>query len=147
NTIDAYAAIEAPGDSAEYSLAGILHEQLAAVYLASLPGKPPDWFAEGVGRVLASRVDPKSARVLDWNERLRQLAAAGKLGAFITHGLAPADNDIAAYGFVRELMTGAGKFSQLLAALEGGELFEPAFARVYASPLQAEVAEWAKSAK
>jgi hypothetical protein len=147
NTIDAYAAIVPPSDPAEYSLAGILEQQLAAVYLASLPGQPPDWFAEGSGRVLASRVDAKSARVHDWNDRLAQLAAGGKIDAFIKQGLSPDDNDIAAYGFVKQLMTDAAKYSQLLAALRNGETFDAAIQRIFGSPLQVLVTAWAKPAR
>src|SRR5262249_39645757 len=84
-------------------------QQLAAVYLASLPGNPPTWFADGSGRVLAARIDPKSAQTRDWNERVKQLAASGKLETFMTRGLSPDDNDIAAYGFTKELIANAGK--------------------------------------
>jgi hypothetical protein len=148
NVIDAYAAIVSPPDSGDYSLAALIQQQLAAVYLASLPGKPPDWFADGSGRVLASRSDPKSARVRDWNDRLAQLAARGKLAAFIKKdGLAPDDNDIAAYGFVKQLMTDAAKYSELITALRGGESFDTALARIFGSPLPILVAAWAKPAQ
>ena len=147
NTIDAYAAIVPPGESGDYSLAGLVQQQLAAVYLASLPGNPPDWFAEGSGRVLASRVDPKAARVRDWNDRFKQLADTGnRLAKFIDHGLSPNDNDVAAYGFVRELMANPAKYLPLIAALRDGEAFDAAFQRIYGSPLSVAVIAWGKAA-
>jgi hypothetical protein len=146
NTVDAYAVIVPPADPADYSLAGILQQQLGAVYLASLPGNPPDWFADAAGRALASRADPKSARVRDWNDRLKQLADNDKLVAFINHSLSPSDNDVAAYGFVKDLMTNAATFSQLVAALRDGNSFDSAFPRTFGSPLQSLYATWAKPA-
>jgi Planctomycete cytochrome C len=147
NTIDAYAAVVPPGENGDDSLAGLIQQQLAAVYLASLPGTPPDWFAEGSARVLASRADPKAARVRDWNDRFRELADTGnRLAKFIDHGLSPNDNDVAAYGFVKELMTNSGKYSQLISALRDGEPFDAAFQRIYGSPLSIAVIAWSKAA-
>ncbi|HTQ39713.1 MAG TPA: c-type cytochrome domain-containing protein [Pirellulales bacterium] len=147
DTVDAYAALVPPVDSGDYSLAGMIQQQLAAIYLASLAGNPPDWFSEGSGRVLASRVDFKSERVRNWNDRLKELAAASKLETFVTHGLPPDDNDIAAYGFMKEAMANAGKYSQLVIALRGGQSFDNAFAQIYGSPPQALAAAWAASIK
>ena len=41
------------------------------------------------------------------------------------------DNEIAAYGFVKELMGNAPKYSQLINALRVGEMFDFAFPRIY----------------
>ena len=53
DTIDAYAYVQTPPDESDYSLGGLIAQQLASVYVASLPGQAPDWFSEGSGRVIA----------------------------------------------------------------------------------------------
>lgn len=147
NTVDAYAAVVEPGEAGDYSLGGIIEQQLAAVYIASLGGKTPDWFAEGAGRALAARTDPRSPRVRDWNDRLKQLAEAGLLEKFGTGGLSPGDNLVAGYAFVCELMTSPAKFTQLLDSLKDGETFDASFMKSYGTPLGAATAIWAKNAK
>ena len=103
----------APSDDADYSLAGLIAQQLASVYVASLPAPTPDWFCEGTGRVIALRLDAKAARVRQWNDRLHQLAGNGRLGGFVTHSMPQEDNDIAAFGFMRELMANAGSYAEI----------------------------------
>ena len=147
NVVDAYGTIVVPGDSHEYSLAGILAQEIASVYLASLSGAPPAWFVDGSGRTMAFRIDGKSPRVHQWSDRLHQLAVDGKLEGFNGQKLSMEDNDIAAYGFVKELMGNATKYSQLINALRGGEMFDFAFPRVYGSAPQVMAASWAKTVK
>ncbi len=147
NTIDAYAVVVPPGDNAEYSLGGILLQEFSAVYLASLPGNAPEWFADAVGRVQAARLDPKAIRVREWNDRLKQLAESDKLAGLINHSLSPNDYDVAAYGFVRDLMANPAKFFQLVSDLRDGTAFDSAFASAFGSPLPATIAAWAKMGK
>jgi hypothetical protein len=147
DVINAYAAVVSPGDGADYSLAGIIGQELASAYVASLAGKPPEWFSEGSGRVIASRLDPKAARVRQWNEHIKQLAGSGRLDTFMARGLSPDDTDVAAYSFVKELMASGGKYSSLIIALRNGEEFAPAFAKVYGNSAQAMAVAWAKNAK
>jgi mono/diheme cytochrome c family protein len=147
DVINAYAAVVSPGDGADYSLPGIVGQELASVYVASLAGKPPEWFSEGSGRVIASRLDPKAARVRQWNDRIKQLAGGGKLDTFISRGLSPDDTDVAAYSFVKELMASGGKYSSLILALRNGDEFAPAFAKAYGNSAQAMAVVWAKIAK
>ncbi len=147
NTIDAYAVVVPPGDTAEYSLGGILLQELSAVYIASLPGNAPEWFADAVGRVQAARLDPKAVRVREWNDRLKQLADGGKLVGLINHSLSPNDYDVAAYGFMRDLMANSAKFFQLVSDLRDGTAFDSAFTSAFGSPLQTTIAAWAKMGK
>jgi hypothetical protein len=147
DVINAYAAVVPPGDAADYSLAGVIGQELASAYVASLAGKPPEWFSEGSGRVIASRLDPKASRVRQWNDRAKQLAASGKLDTFMARGLSPDDTDVAAYSFVKELMGSAGKYSSLIIALRNGDEFAPAFAKAYGNSAQAMAVAWAKNAK
>ncbi len=146
DAVDAYGVIVPPAQPTDYSVAALIGQQLASVYVASLAGNPPSWFAEGSGRVIASRMDVKSARVRDWNDRLRELAAGGKLETFVTRGLPQEDANIAAYGFMKDLMASGGKYTSLLIAMRGGEEFDRAFPRVFSS-LPTLAAAWAKSVK
>jgi mono/diheme cytochrome c family protein len=147
NVVDAYGAIVVPGDAHDYSLAGILAQQIASVYVGSLSGAPPAWFIDGSGRTIAFRIDGKSSRVRQWNERLHQLAVDGKLANFMGQNLSLEDNEIAAYGFVKELMGNATKYAQLINALRGGEMFDFAFPRIYGGAPQVLAASWAKTVK
>ena len=64
-------------------------------------------------------------------ERLDELFASGKMAGFLEHKLPTEDSDVAAYGFVKDLMASSNKFSSLIVALRGGEEFETAFARIF----------------
>jgi hypothetical protein len=145
DTVDAYGVFVVPSEGGEYSLPGIIAQQVAAVYMASLPGGVPAWFSEGFGRASAARADGQSTRVRSWNERLNELLADGRAAGFINHKLGPQDDDIAAYGFVRDLIS-SNKFSSLIAALRGGEEFEAAFTRIFGPPQKA-TATWSRSVK
>lgn len=144
--VDAYGVFVVPESGGEYSLPGIMAQQTAAVYGASLPGHPPAWFSEGLGRAFSARADGRTARVHQWNERLDELFAGGRMAGFLEHKLPTEDNDIAAYGFVKDLMASGSKFSSLIAALRGGEEFEPAFTRVFGPP-QKVVDTWVRSVR
>lgn len=117
------------------------------MYVGSLSGAPPAWFVDGSGRTIAFRIDGKSPRVRQWNERLHQLAVDGKLANFMGQNLSLEDNEIAAYGFVKELMGNPGKYAQLINALRVGEMFDFAFPRIYGGAPQVMAASWAKSVK
>jgi hypothetical protein len=143
---EAYGAVVMPSADSEYSLGGIIGQQVAAVYAASLTGGSPAWFSDGCGKVFAARIDGRSARVQQWNQRLKELFAGKGIEGFIDHKLSPQDNDVAAYGFMKDVMASSVKFESLLVAMRGGEAFDPAFTRIFGPP-QKVVGIWAKSAK
>jgi mono/diheme cytochrome c family protein len=145
DVVDAYGVALQPTESNDYSFPALMAQEIASVYVASLPGAPPQWFSEGSGRVLAGRLDARSARVRNWGDRLHELAPAGKMDTFINKGLPLEDNDVAAYGFVKELAANGSKYTSLLAALRKGEEFDRAFPSVF-GPLPALAAGWAKNA-
>lgn len=147
DVINAYAAVVPPPDDGSYKLDGIIAQQLASVYVASLAGNPPSWFSEGTGRVIASRLDPKATRVQDWNERLHQMATDGRLNTFLARGLSEDETNVAAFSFVKELMASSGKYTSLILALRAGEEFGPAFTKAYGVPPQTAAVAWAKTVK
>jgi hypothetical protein len=142
---DVFGAFVMP-DSAggsDYTLAGIVGQQIAAAYVGSL-SNVPNWFAEGCGHAYAAKADQKAARVKKWNDRLLQLAAEKRLDQLLGRGLSPEETEAAAYGFVKGLMANSGKFNALLAALRNGEEFDVAFARTIGPP-KAVLASWVQS--
>ena len=85
SVIDAYGAVLNP-KSPDYQLDPLIAQQLAAVFVASQGKGVPHWFAEGCGRVVASRIPPASdRRVGQWND---ELPAAMSLMAFTDDFLA-----------------------------------------------------------
>ena len=130
DVVDAYAAIVPPKNS-EYSLDALLAQQIAAVYVAS-QGNVPHWFADGSGRAIAAKINPKDSRVRQWESR--QAPALGEVAhpADLLEGkLNPADSEAISFGFARSLMSNAGRYYGLLSAVQGGTKFDDAFAKAY----------------
>jgi hypothetical protein len=138
SVVDAYAALMPP-KTPDSSIEPLLAEQIGGCYAASL-GKTgtPRWFATGTGRVVASRIDGKDARVAAWDDAVLDVVARmPSRDAFITGKLDADSADIAAYSFVKFLMTDSRKFGVLLDQLRKGGDFTQSFAQVYgASPNQ-----------
>jgi mono/diheme cytochrome c family protein len=127
----------------DYTIPGIVGQQVAAAYIGSL-SNVPSWFADGCGHVYAAKVDQKAGRVKQWNDRLAQVASAGRLDQLLGRGLTPEETEAAAYGFVKSLMNNSGKFNALLMALRKGDEFDQAFTRAFGEP-KAVLAAWVKS--
>ncbi len=136
STIDAYGAISPP-KADEYTLRGLVAQQVAGVYVASL-GKTPRWFAEGAARVAAARIDTNDPRVASWDADIpRVLSTMDKPNDFLTGKMSPEDADIASYSFVRFLMKDAKRFDRLFTQMRSGKTFDQAFGQEYgASPAQ-----------
>jgi mono/diheme cytochrome c family protein len=134
--VDAYACVVPPKPGDTQPLDSLLAQQIAGAYVASL-GKVPSWFAEGSGRLAASKINPKDARFKEWDGRLPGIIAeAGKGDAAVSGKLPGEAGGIAAYGFVKAL-AGSSKYSAVLNALRAGEPFDKAFLKAYrGTPMQ-----------
>lgn len=143
STVDAYGAIVPPKPD-EFSLDGLVAQQLAGAYVASL-GKVPRWFAEGCGRVAAAKLEPGDKRIGVWNENLpAALGAVTTPEAFLKGDLPPELADIAYYGYATFLMNNSKGFNKLMDSLRKGTAFEAAFSAAYGgSPEQVALA-WSK---
>jgi mono/diheme cytochrome c family protein len=143
--VDAYGAL-IPPRADEYSLDSLISEQLAATYVASL-SDTPQWFADGVGRVVASRIAAKDSRVTAWNSELPGiLGSLARPDDFLNGKIPPESAALAGYSFVKFLMKDSKRTGALLDALRGGERFAEAFAEIYGgSPAQA-TEIWARTA-
>jgi len=142
--LDAYGAIIPPIDTS-YTLDGLVAQELAGTYIASL-NNPPRWFSEGCARVAASRLAAKDPRVAAWKTDLGSaLSKMTKPNDFMTGKMPPEDADIASFSFVSGLMKSPKGFSALLDGLRAGEDFNTLFIASYrASPEN--VAEiWART--
>jgi len=141
--VDAYAAL-VPARDEEFSNEGLLGQLIAGTYIASL-GDTPRWFAEGVGRNVASKLVDEDPRVLAWDDQTPAVMTAMKKPEdFLTGGMEPELADIASYRFASYLMSREAKrFQNLLRALKSGLSFEESFLRAFnATPAQAAAVWW-----
>jgi mono/diheme cytochrome c family protein len=132
---DAYGAVLSPKTN-DYSLDALIAQQLGAVYVASLGRGVPHWFAEGCGRVVASRLAPASdRRITQWDDELSGVGAA--LSApddFLNNKLQPEQADICSFSFTKFLMADR-RFPNLLDGLRKGGEFKTTFSQTFgASP-------------
>ena len=143
--VEAYAVIL---PSKDYGLNALLAQEISAVYTAAA-GAAPMWFADGVGRTMAQRVDPKDSRVLAFEGQLSNALSQYK-GESVVNGGIPRDAlGALSYGLVKaQFMTNATNFAALMSALRQGQDFDQAVTKVYrASPLQIATAWGGKKGK
>jgi len=142
--VDAYGAVLTPKAS-DYDLDALIGQQLGAVYAASLGKNVPHWFAEGCGRVVASRLAPSSdRRVSQWDAELS--GAVGSLAKpedFLEGKLAPEMSDICSFSFVKFLM-GDRKFTNLIDGLRKGGDFKKIFSDAYGATPEQLAALWVR---
>jgi mono/diheme cytochrome c family protein len=151
STVDAYAAVvnPRPGTSQDYPLQGMILQQLAGTYMASLGKGVPHWFAEGTGRVVAGRLSANDPRVKQWDEAVPAvLSSMSSSDAFLGGNMEAEAADIAAYSYVKYLMGDSRKFQILVDNLRKGGEFTKTFSEVYGgSPAQVTQAWFAKAAR
>jgi hypothetical protein len=146
DSLDAYGAVVVPRND-EYSLEGIIAQQAAGVYIASL-GDSPQWFREGVARVAASRLTPDDPRIKAWEISAREaIHAMSQPDDFMQGKLPPEAAAIASYSYLKFLMGRAKQFDALLNGLRRGAKFEDAFAAAYRGTPQQGTAAWIAAAR
>src|SRR5262249_54477932 len=145
NIIDAYGAVLAPKTN-EYDLDTLIAQQLAAVYVASLGKNVPHWFAEGCGRVVASRMAPSNdRRVGQWDQELSGLVGSlSKPDDFIDGKMPPESADICSGSFCKFLMADR-KFVTLMDKLRQGEDFKPSFTSTMGAAPEQLAVVWARN--
>jgi hypothetical protein len=143
--VDAYGAVLSP-KTGEYDLDTLIAQQLAAVYVASLGKNVPHWFAEGCGRVVASRMAPTNdRRVGQWDQELSGLVGSlAKPDDFIDGKMPPEAADICSASFCKFLMADR-KFVTLMDALRKGAEFKTAFASSMGSAPEQFAAAWVRN--
>jgi hypothetical protein len=145
NIVEAYGALVPPKNN-EYPVNTLIAQQLAGSYAASYGKDVPHWFAEGVGRVVASRLGASDPRVKAWDAALPSIVPTMKAPDDFMGGnkMAREDADICAYSFVKFLM-GQAKFAALMDQLRKGADFDAAFGSTFGVPANA-AAVWAPKA-
>ncbi len=143
DAIEAYAVV-LPSADKKYGLAPLLAQQIASVYTAAM-GRTPMWFAEGAGRVVATKVEPKDARSVQFDQQLASAASRHGGDSVVNGGIGRDDLNALSYGFVKsQLMGSTTNFAALMKALREGQEFDAAVSKVYrATPLQLATA-WGK---
>jgi len=146
SVIDAYGAVLNP-KSADYSLDALLAQQIAAVYVAAQGRGVPHWFAEGCGRVVASRLAPASdKRVGQWGDELPTIL--GSLAApddFLTGKLPPEESDICSFSFAKFLMADTRRFKNLMDELRKGGEFAKSFQQAFGGPPAQVAGAWVRN--
>ncbi|UUO08514.1 hypothetical protein M4951_09380 [Blastopirellula sp. J2-11] len=140
---DAYGVVQLPVNDA-YDLDAMFAQVIASNYVASL--NTPDWFSDGVGRVVASRIAGKDPRVVAWSNDLPSaVGAMKKADDFVYMRLAPDQNGAVSFAFLKSLMGRSSQFDALMMALRKEMPFDQAFAGAYGKP-PAEIAKaWVAS--
>lgn len=140
STVDAYAAVvnPRPGTSQDYPLQGMILQQLAGTYMASIGKGVPHWFAEGAGRVVTSRLSAGDSRVKQWDEAIPAVVSTmPSSDAFLGGNMEAEAADIAAYSYLKHLMGDTRKFQMLVDNLRKGGEFTKTFSEIYGgSPAQ-----------
>ncbi len=144
SVVDAYGTVLLTKNM-DYSVETLAAQALASMHVASQGRGVPAWFAEGVGRVIASRMATGGdSRVARWDDTVS--AAKARSAApddFLTGKLPPEETDVAAYSFVKFLMAEPRKFQVLLDGLRQGGDFAQLFPQAYGgTPNQAAAAWW-----
>lgn len=141
--VDAAGAVMVSKTESEYAPDVVIAEQATSAYLSGTGKNVPRWFAEGVGRVVASRLAPDDARIKEWDANLplvhRSLAAPD---GFMSTKFDPEAGAIASYSYCRYLMTDAKKFGSLLDGLRGGGKFDEVFTAAYGVTPNQKAEQW-----
>jgi mono/diheme cytochrome c family protein len=145
--VDAYGVVM-PSKTGDYSLDALIAQQLAAVYVASQGRGVPTWFAEGTGRVVATRlVQGPDSRIDKWDPAVPQvIAAMNAPDDFLTGKLSDEEAAVAAYSFVKFLMKDVRKHQILLDGLRAGGEFNKTFADSFGGTPTQLAAAWVRKA-
>jgi mono/diheme cytochrome c family protein len=141
--VDAAGVVMQPKNEADYAADIIIAEQAAAASVAGTGKNVPKWFADGVGRVVASRISPSDPRVREWDSYLP--AVHGSLAApdgFMSPKFDPEAGAIASYSYVRFLMGDASKFNLLMEGLRKGGKFDEQFTAAYKGTPSQKAEQW-----
>lgn len=143
--VDPYIAIAYASDEAD-SLDTVLAHQILSIYIAGRgEGAAPRWLAEGAGRALAAKLDPRDPLVQQWDDALPTVfSRMRKADDFLMGKLAPQDADLASYSFAQFLLTSKPRFGKLLKTLDAGTPFDAALQQAYGAPSPQLALAWGK---
>ncbi|PQO28273.1 c-type cytochrome domain-containing protein [Blastopirellula marina] len=145
---DAYGAIQAPSDG-NYDMNVLLGQLIGSSHVASLGnGTVPAWFSEGVGRVVAYRMNKSDPRVQSWDSQIGSaVASMGKPDDFVNNRLSPEQNGIVSFGFMKAAMARSNQFDALMNALRKGTDFDQAFQSAFGGTPSQVATAWVASGR
>ncbi|MDG2014362.1 MAG: hypothetical protein P8J33_12720, partial [Pirellulaceae bacterium] len=129
DTVNAYLAVLLSKDQLD-KIKPDLTQRLAAVAAAALGSDVPEWFADGLGYVVAEQLVGDKKVIKSW--RADATLAASEMSSptdFMQGRLANDKSGLVAYAFVRSLREmDSRRFREFLKLLRSGNAFEEAFA-------------------
>ena len=138
NTVSAYAVMLLDDDAQFNAMKPELTQKLAAITVASLSGDVPEWFANGMGYVVAEQIVKDKKTITDWQQKFAAaVQSMNNPTDFLQGRLANDSSGLVAYAFVKSLSEGNSMaFNTFLSDLKGGRSFEESFADAWsASPV------------
>ncbi|WP_207397812.1 c-type cytochrome domain-containing protein [Bremerella alba] len=146
NVTDAYGSIQVPTED-EYDLNVLLGQIIASNHVASQGnGTVPEWFAEGVGRVVASRMSKKDPRVVAWDNQIESaLGSMSKPDDFVMNRLSPEQASVVSYAFLKAIMGRGNSYDAMMNSLRNGANFDQAFQSAFNMTPSQLAAAWVAS--
>lgn len=138
NVVDAYIALALDESATAETLAPVMMEHLAGMYLGSL-SDAPGWYARGLARELTAKAYPRDPAVRSWIENGPAAKAQLPNGAALLNGNLPADSAAELeYNFAAFLSQNTKAWQALLKSLKEKQPFDAAFAQAFGgTPAQA----------
>ena len=107
-----------------------LTQQLTALYVSSLAGDVPRWFADGVGHVVTARIHSKDERIKSLDENAEKISQGmEKPDDFIRGRLPDHEAGLVGYLFVKQLKSGK-QLNRMLKLMQQGNSFMSSFEQV-----------------
>ena len=133
--IDAYIVMVAGSNEKDAAVKAKLVSPLASLAVVMRARQTPRWFAEGVGRVAASRLVARDLPVVEtWKRDLPAAVSNMKDGSqFIKNDLPPEQSDLVAYGVVGAMVSKSQRrqYDALLKAMPTANSFDDAFQKSF----------------
>lgn len=143
---DAYGAIQVPSED-DYDVNVLLGQLIGSSHVASLgDGTVPAWFSEGVGRVIAYRMNKSDPRVQAWDDQIGPaVSSMAKPDDFVNNRLSPEQNGVVSYAFMKAAMGRGNQFDALMNALRKGTNFNQAFQSAFGGTPSQVATAWVMS--
>lgn len=139
--VDGYVAVQSSKDDPK-GVGPLLAEGIVGSYLDTL-GELPRWWAIGVARNHAARLEPANPSIKVWEDAVPvAIAAGGTLDAFLTTQTLDGRDLVLSYGFTKALMRDGGRHSALMNALQKKAPFDLAFRQAYGADPKTVAAGW-----
>ena len=128
DVIDGYACVLANEDN-KLNVPLLVAEGFASSYVETLARDVPRWYSIGMGRSVASRIEPRSPLLKQWDEQ--SSAGTPNLQQFLQAKELDSQGSAVAYRIVRNLMGRGSANQKLIDTMRKGSPFQGAFLQAY----------------